>query len=92
MPSSRATVSGNGRLSLPADLRRKMGLEKGGVVQLDLVDGHLQVRSVRQAVAAIQRRVRAAGWHEKISVDEFIAEKRKVAARDSRKIDEMAKK
>jgi bifunctional DNA-binding transcriptional regulator/antitoxin component of YhaV-PrlF toxin-antitoxin module len=89
--SAKVHVSETGRLSLPVDMRREMGIEKGGVVHLEVVDGELRIRSVRQTVAALQKRVRDAGWQARISVDDFLDEKRADARREQDKIDRLAR-
>jgi len=38
-----ARVNGKGRISIPRDLREKLGLEKGALVVLDVNDGMLVV-------------------------------------------------
>lgn len=80
------TVSASGRMHIPADIRRIMGLEKGGTVKVEMIDGALRIQSVGQAISAIQQQVRAAGWHDKISVDEFLAEKRALAVDEQSKM------
>lgn len=41
-------VDGAGRMVIPADLRRRLGLdERGGVVELELEPDHLAIRPLR---------------------------------------------
>ena len=74
-----ARVSETGRLSLPAELRRELGLEKGGVVQLEIVDGDLRIRTIKAAIERVQKMARDAGWTERASVDDFLAQRREDA-------------
>lgn len=83
--SVKATVSESGRLSIPAEMRREMGIEKGGVVQLEMVDGKLEVLTTRSAILRIQKMARDDGWHQKVSVDDFIAWRREEARRETEK-------
>jgi antitoxin PrlF len=50
-------VSG-GRLQVPADIRRELGLADGAAVMMQVVDGELHVRPLRDAVARVQTRLR----------------------------------
>ena len=48
-------VSASGRLSLPAEVRREVGLEKGGSVQIYLTDGSIEIRTMSE----VKDRIRA---------------------------------
>jgi antitoxin PrlF len=75
-------VTESGRMSIPADIRRAMGLEKGGYVQLKLDDSGLHLETPHQFVKRIQKMARETGWANAGTVDEFITERRKEAARE----------
>lgn len=83
-------VSENGRLSIPAKLRKSLGLEDGGVVIAKVVDGELRVRSAKDVIAGIQARVREELGPTEGVVDRFIAEKREEAAREEEEIEAAA--
>jgi bifunctional DNA-binding transcriptional regulator/antitoxin component of YhaV-PrlF toxin-antitoxin module len=76
-------IDGNGRLVLPARQRKALGLEDGGAVVMDIIDGHLVVQPMDQVLADIQAQVRKylgpATGHE---VDDFIAERRAEARQE----------
>ncbi|HEV2365640.1 MAG TPA: AbrB/MazE/SpoVT family DNA-binding domain-containing protein [Caulobacteraceae bacterium] len=82
------TISGRlsktGALTVPAKLRAAAGLEPGSAVVLDLVDGELRIRSVAQALASAERMAPAIvkGRRGAATVDAFIAERRREAARE----------
>ncbi|WP_342241907.1 AbrB/MazE/SpoVT family DNA-binding domain-containing protein [Inquilinus sp. OTU3971] len=84
MNSSKAKVSESGRLSIPAELRRAVGLERGGDVVVELDGRDIRIRTVAEAVAqaqALSRQLlgdRAAS----ASVDDFLAERRREAERE----------
>ena len=80
---AKAVVSESGRLSIPVEMRRAMGIEKGGVVQLEMVDGKLEVLTTRAFVQRIQQMAREDGWHDKLTVDEFLAGRRAEAKREA---------
>ncbi|MEK6541254.1 MAG: AbrB/MazE/SpoVT family DNA-binding domain-containing protein [Pseudomonadota bacterium] len=77
-----ARVSESGRLSIPAEMRREMGIEKGGVVRLILSDDGLHIETTRDFRRRIQALARETGWTEGPSVDDFIAWKREEAQRE----------
>jgi AbrB family looped-hinge helix DNA binding protein len=84
---AKVRVTGSGRMSIPADMRRAMGLEKGGFVQLTLDDDGFHMETTQQFVKRIQKQVRDAGWHEKLSVDDFLAWRREEAKHEEAKMD-----
>jgi bifunctional DNA-binding transcriptional regulator/antitoxin component of YhaV-PrlF toxin-antitoxin module len=72
-PSLRGRVSESGRLSLPAEVRREVGLEKGGPVRIDLVDGSIRIRTMSEIKDRIQAMARDSGLTEKASVAGFLS-------------------
>ena len=77
-------MSENGRITFPASIRAAVGLERGGNVIVEVVDGELHVRTVAQAMErarAIARKI-AAG-KKGASVDDFLADRRREAERDA---------
>lgn len=78
-----ARVSESGRLSLPADIRRAVGLDRGGPVVVELVDGEIRIRTVAEVVARAQVMTRALlGNALDLSSDALIAERRREAAQE----------
>ena len=74
MRAIRARVSKAGRLSIPVELRKAIGLGQGGVVVVDLDGTTIRVRTVDGVVADAQAIVRDFFRDRpKVSVDEFIA-------------------
>lgn len=69
----RARVSETGRLSLPAELRREVGLEKGGVVRIEVVDGAIRIRTMKDVKEHVRELARATGLADKASVAGFLA-------------------
>lgn len=71
------TITPNGRMSLPADIRRKLGLSAGGSIFLEETEDGVVLRTAAQAVAraqAIARRYTAN--KPEASVDAFLAARR----------------
>ena len=79
-------VQDRGRLMVPVELRRQLGLQTGTDVILDVVDGALRVRTMERVVKDVQAMFRPHRRAGVSVVDEFIAEKRAEAARDRVKL------
>lgn len=74
-------VSPSGRISLPAEFRKAVGLRDGGDVVVELAGDEIRIRSIDAVVArsqAIARRL--LGDSPESSVDAFLAERRREAA------------
>jgi hypothetical protein len=53
-----------------------VGLEKGGVVRIDLLDGAIRIRTVDEIKAHIRELARASGLADKASVADFLSWRR----------------
>ena len=81
MASRAARVSESGRLSLPAEFRRAMGLDHGGQVMVEPVDHELRIRTVSEVIARAQSMAMALlGGSPDSSSDALIADRRREAA------------
>ncbi len=79
----RARVTSAGRLSLPAELRRKHGLTRGGEVILEDAGDAIVLRTLNQVVSRAQEiSRRLAAGHPHASVDDFLAERTREADAD----------
>jgi len=70
-------ITASGRMSLPADIRRRLGLINGGTLLVEETPHGVILRTPAQAVAearAVYRRY--AGDRADISVDDFLANRR----------------
>jgi antitoxin PrlF len=74
-------VSG-GRIQLPVELRRALSLNDGDTVLLEIVDGEIRVRPLRDVVARIQAQLRDYVPADIRLSDELIAERRAEAVRE----------
>lgn len=70
------TITPNGRMSLPADIRKQLGLDKGGAVLLELTPDGVVLRTVAQVVARAQALSKAMTEGTTMSVDDFLAQRR----------------
>ena len=73
MASHAVKVMANGRMSLPASVRRRLGLSGGGTVLVEDDDRGVQLRTVDQAIAEAQRLTREHPGFKLMSVDNFLA-------------------
>lgn len=70
-------ITSNGRMSLPADLRKRLGLTAGGAVYLEETDDGVVLRTASQAVARAQALAKEfTGGNPDASVDAFLARRR----------------
>jgi AbrB family looped-hinge helix DNA binding protein len=70
-------ITPNGRMSLPADIRKRLGLSGGGAVYLDETDDGVVLRTAAQAVARAQALAkRYTGDKPESAVDAFLAARR----------------
>lgn len=75
-------VSSTGKLSLPAQHRRLLGLEKGGPVMVWVENGEVRIRTMRSLIEQAQSEAQAlfAGTGE--SVERFLEDRRAEAHRE----------
>ena len=70
-------VTATGRMSLPADIRKRLGLDSGGAVYLDETDHGVVLRTAAQAVVAAQALAkRYTAGNADAGVDAFLARRR----------------
>lgn len=71
------SITTNGRMSLPADIRKRLGLSGGGAIYLDETDEGIVLRTAAQAVAHAQALAkRYTDDKPEASVDAFLAGRR----------------
>ena len=91
MAAAWVKVAPNGRLSLPIEIRRQLGVEKGGDLVLgDIEDGAVTLMTAEASVRRVQRLARELFGDRLPSVDEFLAYKREQAALEERKMRRLA--
>jgi len=79
MSAHRTKVTDGGRVVIPAEFRRQLGLQPGAEVVLDIADGELRVRSARQAIERAQALVRKHIAPNTGLADALIADRRRSA-------------
>ena len=75
MNVQRGKLVSGGRLQLPADMRKALSLGDGDTVLLEIVDGEIHVRPLRDAVSRIQNRLRGYVSADVSLSDELIADR-----------------
>jgi AbrB family looped-hinge helix DNA binding protein len=83
MKPRRVTIGPGGRMVIPAELRRSLGVRAGDQVVVDLKDGDLRVRSLDAVIERVQERVRQYVPDHVSLVDELMADRRAEAAREA---------
>ncbi len=73
--SRRGHVSETGRLSLPAELRRAVGLERGGPVRIEVIDGAIRIRTMKEVKDRIRAMAHESGLAGKASVADFLRQR-----------------
>ena len=82
MQQSATRVDRHGRVVIPAEYRRALGLREGDTVVIQLADGALRILSRTEAIRRAQELVTGRTSGERSLVAELTAERRLEAARD----------
>ena len=82
MTIQRGKLVSGGRLQLPAELRRELSLVDGDTVLMEVVDGELHIRPLRDAVARVQARLRQFVPADLSLSEELITDRRAAAERE----------
>ncbi len=75
-----AKVTKGGRILIPAEFRKELGIQEGDKVVLRINDGQLQVLTQKAAIKAAQAVVRQYVKEGESLADELIRERRQQAA------------
>ncbi|TNC07291.1 AbrB/MazE/SpoVT family DNA-binding domain-containing protein [Methylobacterium terricola] len=82
MASHSATIHEGGRMVVPADLLRELGLQDGDTVVIEMIEGMLRSRSRDAVITEIQALARGFVPEGVSVVEELIAERRAEVARE----------
>ena len=75
--STQVYIAANGRLSLPADIRKRLGLTSGGAVFIEETKDGLVLRTAAQAVAHAQALAKKyTGGDPESGVEGFLARRK----------------
>ena len=76
------TGSATGRVDLPEQVRRQVGLGTGGTVSVWVEDGEIRMGALRHVMAELQAEAKAVFDGTGESVDSFLASRRAERAED----------
>ncbi len=83
MNSIQGKVSKSGRISLPAEFRKAVGLDQGGDVVVELAGREIRIRTIDEVLDRAQALTQhLLGNRPAASVDGFLAERRQDALRE----------
>ena len=82
METIRTHLGKNGRVVIPAQFRKALGVSEGDVLMMTLDDGMVRILTPRKAIQRVQESVRRYVPEGVSLVDELIAERRAEAARE----------
>lgn len=75
-------INDNGRIVIPAPIRKNMGLNPGDVVVMSLEDGVLRIESQLAKIRRIQAEFKPFANPASLASDELIADRREEARRE----------
>ena len=79
-----AKIYGGGKMALPADVRRALGIKDGDRVNLNIADGRLNIRTMEQVIEDTQAYFKSVIPEGVSLVDGLLTERRAEAVRESR--------
>jgi len=82
MTSRSVKIIDGGKLAIPAQFRREMGIRAGDTVVVEMTDGELRIRSLSSAIRKAQAIVREFVPDKVNLADELIADRRAEADRE----------
>ena len=82
VPKSHTRIGAGGRLVIPAEIRRELGLEEGEPVVMRVVDGELRLWTLSEGIRRAQELASAYVSPGESVVDELLAERRAEVERE----------
>lgn len=83
MTAIRVKMGTNGRLVIPANLRREVGLDDGETVLIETVKGELRVRPMEDVISNAQHRLKKYVASGVSLAEELISDRRAEAKREA---------
>lgn len=87
MTEIRTHIDNNGRLLIPARIRKEFNIKKGDVFVLRTIDGEIRMLSLKKVIADIQSEIRKRTKEGVSLVDEFLAIRRNEAVLEAKKLE-----
>jgi AbrB family looped-hinge helix DNA binding protein len=82
MKSVAVKVSASGRMNLPSEVRKALGLKGPGHVIIGMDDGGLTLKTMAQALEQVRALVRPYAPKDRLASEELMAERRAEARRE----------
>jgi AbrB family looped-hinge helix DNA binding protein len=82
MQIARVRMNENGRVVIPAEFRKEMGIEPGDLVLLELEDRELRLTTLKDRIAQVQQEMKKYFPPGTRLSQELIAERREAAKRE----------
>ncbi len=79
---AKIAMSANGRIVIPAPIRKALGIKPGEMLAMDVQDGVLRIESFDRQLERIQDEIIGLVGRERSLADELIAERREEARRE----------
>lgn len=80
-------INANGRIVIPAAIRREMGIKPGDSVLMEVEDGVLRMETHRSRIQRIQSEIARCCKPGLLASDELIAERREEARREEEELE-----
>jgi AbrB family looped-hinge helix DNA binding protein len=80
---ARMRINENGRVVIPAEFRKRLGIRAGDELELRVEDQELRISTLRRNIERAQKLLRKQVKPGRSLVDELIAERRQAARRES---------
>ena len=80
--SFKSTINENGRIVIPIEIRKMMGLKAGDIVVMAFEDGVLRIESQQVKIRRIQEELKKFAKPGKRASDELVADRREEAGRE----------
>ena len=83
---ARTRVGAGGRIVIPAEIRRQLGMEEGEPVVMRVEDGALRIWTIGEGIRRVQERMKPYIIPGGLMSDELIAERRAEVAREEEEL------
>ena len=83
---ARTRIGAGGRIVIPAEIRRELGMEEGEPVVMRVEEGELRIWTIDEAIRRVQERAKPYIIPGRLMSDELIAERRAEVAREAKEL------
>lgn len=83
---ARTRIGAGGRIVIPAEIRRELGMKEGEPVVMRVENGELRIWTIDEAIRRVQERAKPYIIPGRLASDELIAERRAEVAREEEEL------